>query len=139
MKIIFAEQLVTLRKARGLSQDELAEKMFMTRQAISTWEKGDVKPDLGKIEKLAAVLDVPVEELLFGAMAEDESFLHRKLNQILTEDESERDWHENHCWREWHYGRINNGWEFLARYWWILFALLGMLGWFIPKMIHAGQ
>lgn len=50
MKLIFSQQLVKLRKEKHFSQDELAEKLFISRQAISKWERGEVTPDLAKIE-----------------------------------------------------------------------------------------
>lgn len=128
MKILFAEQLSKLRKERGLSQDDLAEKLYVTRQAISTWEKGDVQPSLNTIENLADVLDVPVEKLLFGK-EDRNSFIHKKLDRFLTEDDADKDWHENHRWREWQYKHIDNGWEFIARYYWILFGLIAMIAW----------
>lgn len=119
MKILFAEQLSKLRKEKGLSQDDLAEKLFVTRQAISTWEKGDVQPSLNTIESLAEVLEVPVEKLLFG-QEDRNSLIHKKLDRFLTEDDVDKDWQYNH---------IDNGWEFIARYYWILFGLIAMLAW----------
>lgn len=134
MKIIFAEQLYKLRNQHKMSQDSLAEKMFVTRQAISTWEKGDSQPSLDTIESLAKVFDVPVENLLFGEKSNDASFISRKLDKFLAEDEADKDWHENHRWRQWQYKHIDNGWEFLARYYWVLFALIGMLAWFFRQL-----
>ncbi|MDR3241827.1 MAG: helix-turn-helix domain-containing protein [Lactobacillaceae bacterium] len=132
MKIIFTEQLTKLRKEKQLSQEDLANKMFISRQAISKWESGEVTPDLTKIEHLAEIFDVPVEFLLFGSVTQDskkQTLIQKKFNRLVTEDEADKDWHENHRWREWNYKPINNGWEFLARYYWILFALIGMIWW----------
>lgn len=50
MKLIFSQQLVKLRKENHFSQDNLAEKLFIIRQTISKWERGEVTPDLAKIE-----------------------------------------------------------------------------------------
>lgn len=130
MKIIFAEQLVKLRKEKKLSQEELANQLFISRQAVSKWETGEAEPDLGKIESVAKILDVPVEILLFGGEASEKtSEFKTRIKRFIEEDESDKDWHENHRWREWQYKPINNGWEFLARYYWIIFALIGMIAW----------
>lgn len=135
MKIIFAEQLVKLRKEKKLSQEELANQLFISRQAVSKWETGEAEPDLGKIEAVAKILDVPVEILLFGDEASEKtSEFKTRIKRFIEEDESDKDWHENHRWREWQYKPINNGWEFLARYYWIIFALIGMIAWGIMRL-----
>ncbi|MDK1717516.1 helix-turn-helix domain-containing protein [Dellaglioa algida] len=134
MKIIFAEQLVKCRKEKQLSQEELANQLFISRQAISKWETGEAEPDLGKIEAAAKVLDVPVEVLLFGGDAsQSESGFKKKIKGLLEEDEADKDWHGNHRWREWQYKPINNGWEFLARYYWVIFGFIGMLVWALAR------
>lgn len=61
MKSIFSQQLIKLRKVSHFSQDELAEKLFISRQAISKWERGEVTPDLAKIEQIAKVFGVTTE------------------------------------------------------------------------------
>ena len=42
--------LLTLRKKKGLSQDEMAEKLFVTRQAVSRWETGETVPNIGTLK-----------------------------------------------------------------------------------------
>jgi len=49
-----------------LTQDQVAEKLYMTRQNISSYETGRTEPDIETIQKLAGLFDVPVERLLFG-------------------------------------------------------------------------
>ena len=56
--------LPQLRKERGLTQEELAEKLFVTRQAVSRWERGDTLPSIDMTKLLAITLDVPVTRLL---------------------------------------------------------------------------
>ena len=60
----FGERLAALRKERGLSQEDLAEKLQLTRQTISKWETGASTPDLELLVQLAEVFDVSVDSLL---------------------------------------------------------------------------
>lgn len=60
----FGERLAALRKERGMSQEELAEKLQLTRQTISKWETGASTPDLELLIQLAEVFDVSVDSLL---------------------------------------------------------------------------
>lgn len=60
----FAEQLTCLRKQAGMSQEDLAEKLQLTRQTISKWETGASTPDLELLVQLAEVFDVSVDSLL---------------------------------------------------------------------------
>lgn len=131
MDIQFRQELVKLRKANHLSQEQLAEQLSVTRQTISKWELGDATPDLARIEQIAHLFEIPIEQLLFGIEKQDtlKSMVKNQAKQLFEKDESDKDWHENHRWREWHYKPIQNGWEFLARYYWIVFAFLGMLFW----------
>ena len=66
---MLSENLKTLRKARGFSQEELAIRLNVVRQTISKWEKGLSVPDADLLSRLAEELEVPVAELL-GAPAE---------------------------------------------------------------------
>lgn len=61
------EIISTLRKERGMTQRELAEKLNVTDKAVSKWERGLSCPDVSSLPKLAEVLGVPVETLLDAA------------------------------------------------------------------------
>lgn len=63
---IFAEQLKKLRGAKDFSQEDLAQKLFVSRQSISKWENGDTTPDMENLIALAACLDVSLDELVLG-------------------------------------------------------------------------
>lgn len=56
--------LAQTRKEKGLTQEELARKVFVTRQAVSRWETGETTPGIDMTKLLASVLDVPVMHLL---------------------------------------------------------------------------
>ena len=58
------EVLRTLRMRNGLSQDELAEKLFVTRQAVSRWENGETTPNVETLKLLSKVFDVSINTLL---------------------------------------------------------------------------
>ena len=53
-----------LRTKNGLSQDELAEKVFVTRQAVSRWENGETTPNVETLKLLSNVFDVSINTLL---------------------------------------------------------------------------
>lgn len=55
-----------LRAARGLTQEALAERLFVTRQAVSAWETGKALPDVETLERIAAALDADVTEVIYG-------------------------------------------------------------------------
>ena len=54
------------RRALGLTQQELAEKLNVTNKAVSKWETGQGAPDIGTLSPLADVLRVTVDEILMG-------------------------------------------------------------------------
>ena len=59
----FSQQLLYQRKAKGFSQLELAEKIGVSRQAVSKWETGEASPDLAKLLALAEALDISLDQL----------------------------------------------------------------------------
>ncbi len=61
-----SKNLKKIRTEKKLTQDALAEKMHITRQAISNWENDKTKPDIESLEMLAEVLEVDIEELIYG-------------------------------------------------------------------------
>lgn len=62
----FPNNLKRLRKASGLKQEELAERLNVTRQTVSGWETGRRQPDLDTLKLLAEALDADVHELIYG-------------------------------------------------------------------------
>ena len=59
----FEEKLIKLRKEKLLSQEELGEKLDVTRQTISKWELGQSKPDMDKMKDMSNLFGVSLEEL----------------------------------------------------------------------------
>ena len=60
----FHEKLTMLRKGAGMSQEELAEKLEVSRQAVSRWEAGSTLPDAGNLLKLSDLFGVTIDALL---------------------------------------------------------------------------
>lgn len=58
------DKIYTLRKQHGLSQEELGDKLNVSRQTISKWERNESTPDLDKIAPLCALFDLSADELL---------------------------------------------------------------------------
>ena len=62
----FNEKLRTLRNQRGFTQEELAERLFVSRTAISKWESGRGYPNIDSLKAIAKLFSVTVDELLSG-------------------------------------------------------------------------
>ena len=60
----FSEKLQSLRKQKGLTQDDLAKKLFVSRTAVSKWESGRGYPNLNSLVDIAKVFSVSIDELL---------------------------------------------------------------------------
>lgn len=62
----FGEKVKQIREERGMTQQSLAEKLYVTRQAVSRWECGARYPDLLTAKKISTILEVSLDELLSG-------------------------------------------------------------------------
>ena len=76
---MLSENIRRFRKARGLRQEELAERVHVVRQTVSKWENGLSVPDAEQLRDLAAVLEVPVSALLDLTPEEGEADLAGEL------------------------------------------------------------
>lgn len=85
--MIFAHKLIRLRKKMGLSQEELAYKMNVSRQAISKWESSQSIPDLEKILQLGALFGVSTDFLLKDELDFEEESLPQLAEHIMTIEE----------------------------------------------------
>lgn len=80
----FNEKLQYLRKRKGITQDELAQCLYVSRAAVSKWESGRGYPNIDSLKAIAQFYGVTVDELLSGeellAFAQEDA--HRKENHI---------------------------------------------------------
>ena len=76
------ETISLLRKEKGMTQSELAEKMNITDKAVSKWERNLSCPDINSIPKLAEILGISVEELLKSQ--NKDSSENNKIEEILN-------------------------------------------------------
>lgn len=82
----FGEKLQDLRKARNLTQEELAEALYVSRTAISKWESGRGYPSIDSLKEISCFFDVTIDELLSSeklisiAKKENESNIQKLYN-----------------------------------------------------------
>ena len=76
---MFNENLKTMRKAKGYTQEELAIKLNVVRQTVSKWEKGLSVPDVDVLSKIADILDTKVSILLGGTITDEDD------NDVIAE------------------------------------------------------
>lgn len=62
----FHNRFYQLRKQKGLSQEEVANRLNVTRQTISKWELGDSTPDMEKLTAIGDLFDISLDELVLG-------------------------------------------------------------------------
>lgn len=79
----FSEKLQELRKHKGLTQEELAELLFVSRTAVSKWESGRGYPNIDSLKAIARFFGVTIDELLSG-------------DELLTIAEKDTEQKENH-------------------------------------------
>ena len=91
--MMFSEKLIQLRRERGLSQEQLADQLGVTRQSVSKWESGAAMPELVKLVSLSEMFDVTLDYLVKDAVEErgssqqepsgpDTARLERKLDDL---------------------------------------------------------
>ena len=86
----FAEKILTLRKSNDLTQEELAEKLNVSRQSVSKWESGQAVPELEKIVALSSVFNVTTDYLLkpdeIDELSVKTDILEKQQQQILLRE-----------------------------------------------------
>ena len=82
------KKIASLRKEKGLTQDELGKKLFITDKAVSKWERGLSLPDITLLEKLAEELDTDIYTILQISKKKDvnvEKILDEESKKIKKE------------------------------------------------------
>lgn len=69
---MLGEKIRELRNEKGLTQKDLADKLYVTAQAVSRWEKNEVEPSLKVLSELAKIFEVSIDELVTGESKEEE-------------------------------------------------------------------
>lgn len=73
----------SLRKEKGYTQEQLAEKLNVSNKSISRWENGNTMPDLSLIPKLCEILGISINELLSGERIESDEYQKRFEENII--------------------------------------------------------
>jgi len=79
--------IIKLRKENNYSQEVLAEKIGVSRQAVSKWERNEASPDIQNIQLLADIFDVSIDELVGRKTLEETStrnHFEEKRKQVVT-------------------------------------------------------
>lgn len=89
--------ILELRTKNGLSQDELAEKVFVTRQAVSRWETGKTVPDTETLKLLSKLFDVSINTLLGSPRKLICQCCGMPLEDVSTSKELDGSFNEDYC------------------------------------------
>ena len=89
MTIETANRLFELRKKHNLSQEELAEKLGVSRQAVSKWERSEASPDTDNLIALAKIYNLSLDELIYGEKAERDDECEAEINKDYSFNESD--------------------------------------------------
>ncbi len=98
-KMKVSNQIKKYRKNAEMTQTELAEKLYTTRQTVSKWEQGTIEPNIDMLIQLAQLFDITVDELVTGEQSINKSSQTQVTNPT-------------------------NMWDFLIKRWWVLIIAL---------------
>ena len=82
----FNNKLYELRKQKGLSQEELANRLNVSRQTISKWEVGESTPDMEKLAAISELFDISLDELVLDKAVKKEEPKEQTTKQKLYSD-----------------------------------------------------
>ena len=85
------QKIKNLRKKNGLSQLELAEKLIVSRQAISGWEAGTSKPSTENLQRLSSLFNIPLEILLDDTAEAEFTEAPEKIPEKVLSEEGKRE------------------------------------------------
>ena len=91
------EVLLKLRTDAGLSQQELAEKLYVTRQAVSRWENGETVPNPDTLKQLSKLFDVSINTLLGSPRQLICQCCGMPLEDSLISREPDGTWNQDYC------------------------------------------
>lgn len=78
----FADKLIQLRRQHGLSQEQLADRLGVTRQSVSKWESGSSVPELNKIIMISELYDISIDYLVKDSISQSAT---GKVEYTLTD------------------------------------------------------
>ena len=84
----FNEKLIKLRKASGLSQEELGDKLDVARQTVSKWELGEKTPEMDKLVELSNLFHVSMDEMAKETETPEviaRELDHQKIKSVYTD------------------------------------------------------
>ena len=85
MDLIKIGKFISLkRKEKGITQSELAEKLYITDRAISKWENGICLPDAGTMPELCKILDITINDLMSGEKIKKEKYQEKFEENIVN-------------------------------------------------------
>ena len=96
VKMDFHNKLYNLRKQKGLSQEELANRLNVSRQTISKWEVGDSTPDMEKLIAISDMFEISLDELVMDKVptqigeASSKSEIAIELKEKVLTDENKK-------------------------------------------------
>ena len=92
--MIFREKLIQLRKSRNLTQEQLAEELGVSRQAVSRWEAGDSTPDMINLLGLCDLFGVSSDYLIHdNYQSDDDMPIVKEKNERISEVKSKKKLH----------------------------------------------
>lgn len=97
----FSNRLYQLRKQKGMSQEELANRLNVSRQTVSKWEVGDSTPDMEKLVAISDLFEVSLDQLVMGKepvtgksgekpTLDKSEFLNVMNEKVLTEENKKK-------------------------------------------------
>ena len=87
----FNEKLIELRKKQGLSQEELGNKLNVTRQTISKWELGQTTPEMDKLVEISKMFNISVDELINETTDTTSQTVRIEDQPIKSEEDKKRE------------------------------------------------
>ena len=78
----FGDKLILLRKKKGLSQEELAEKLGVSRQSVSKWESNNTYPETDKIVQICNIFECSMDDLINDKVTDVETTYRKNKNNL---------------------------------------------------------